>query len=65
MNRKPITRLPTNWPTDKQTKRTDFDGKIIIAHPDREPHTSEDGKTWEKIDYHAQPEPEDQKVHYL
>lgn len=47
--RKKITKLPLNWPTDKLTRRTDYNGLIVIAHPDRAPHTSEDGKTWLEV----------------
>lgn len=45
-----ITKLPHGWPTDKLTRRTDWNGLIVIAHPDRAPHTSRDGgKTWEEV----------------
>lgn len=47
--RKKITKLPLNWPTDKRTKRTDYAGLILIVHPDRAPHTSEDGRTWVEV----------------
>lgn len=47
--RKKITKLPLNWPTDKRTKRTDYNGLILIVHPDRAPHTSEDGRTWLEV----------------
>lgn len=46
---KPITKLPTGWPSDKLTKRTDWNGLIVIAHPQRAPHVSQDGRTWEEV----------------
>ena len=29
---------PTNWPTDKLSRRADANGKIILTHPHRDPH---------------------------
>lgn len=47
--RKIITKMPDCWPTDGMTRRTDWRGLIVIAHPDRTPMTSEDGRTWEDL----------------
>lgn len=46
---KKITRMPTGWPTDNRTKRADFGKWIVIVHPERQPHKSVDGKTWQKV----------------
>lgn len=60
---KTITKLPTNWPTDKLTRRKDWNGFIVIAHPDREPHISADGRTWEKVRVPTEEEVTDFVVH--
>lgn len=46
-NRKKITALPSGWPS-KGMIRADFGEWIILAHPDRHPHISKDGKKWEE-----------------
>lgn len=51
---KEITRLPHGWPTDSRTKRSDFGKWIVIVHPEREPHRSVDGQTWERVRVHRQ-----------
>lgn len=38
MNDITIKKLPTNWPFDRRSRRADRDGKIILTHPEREPH---------------------------
>ena len=47
---KKIYKMPYAWPTDGRTRRADFGDKIIIIHPDRKPHLSEDGVKWESVE---------------
>jgi len=49
-DRKIITKLPLNWPSDNRTKRHDMGDLIVIRHPDRETHVSEDGKAWRVLE---------------
>lgn len=46
---RPITRLPAGWPS-KGMMRSDFGDYIVLAHPDRHPHYSTDGKNWKQVD---------------
>lgn len=59
--RKKITKLPDAWPL-KGMIRGDFGGYIILAHPDRHPHISKDGKSWIEVAPAALSNPEVNRV---
>lgn len=46
---RPITRMPSCFPS-KGIIRGDIGEFIILAHADRPPQYSRDGKTWKEID---------------
>ena len=58
---RPITRLPDAWPL-KGMIRGDFGGYIVLAHPDRHPHISKDGKSWIEVTDYALKNPEVNRI---